>query len=362
MAFRFWKRLGVLFLFLAAAAARAAERPSVVQLVPAESWRLAKSQRLDLEAVRHWGGDPDVEREYGVKYVEHRIYQLADKIAESIVEPASDASAAYGLLTYYQTEAMTPEKGLSFVLRGPDGTLIANARFFIRLPRATENAPELSRENFRALLTLLGAAQPPAQDVASLPGPLHRTGLIRGTERYLLGEVATRKLLPSFRADLIGFSQGAEVHMAKYSNHNARVTLLVISYPTHQIARAHFEEMEKVLAMNQDRGRDSVCGKRMGPFAMLVLNCESPSAATKLMNELQASTRVTPNERYPGKSVVVQMLELIVANMILISMVSAFSVLGGILIFLSRQAAKRWFPESAWGQPDEATIVTLHLR
>ena len=79
-------------------------------------------------------------------------------------------------------------------------------------------------------------------------------GLIAGSEKYLVGEEAARHVLPSFRTDLIGFSQGAEVQTGTYSTGNGRASLVAVAYPTPQIARARFGEMEKLLTLNQDRG------------------------------------------------------------------------------------------------------------
>ena len=94
---------------------------SVIPLVPAANWRLVASQGLGVDEIQKYGGDPTVEREYGVKSFELRTYQLDRVQAEVVLEPAADVSAAYGLFTYYQNESMHPEKAIQLAMTGPDG-------------------------------------------------------------------------------------------------------------------------------------------------------------------------------------------------------------------------------------------------
>jgi hypothetical protein len=50
----------------------AQEKPIVMPLVPAADWRQVDTQPLPLPTVGKYGGDPAVEREYGVKALELR--------------------------------------------------------------------------------------------------------------------------------------------------------------------------------------------------------------------------------------------------------------------------------------------------
>ncbi len=356
------KQFALCFAFFLMPVPVRAQRPSVIRIVPAANWRLVSSQQLDVNSVRRWGGDPAIEREYGVKSLQLQTYRLDNLVAEVVVEQAVDATSAYGLLTFYQTEAMAPEKTMRFTLSGTGGALMARSRLFIRVPRPAGTGGQLSDQDFRALLSVLGASRPPTEDMANLPNALPLVGLVQGSEKYLLGLEAARRLLPPFRTDLIGFSQGAEVQMADYWAGKQRVTVLAINYPTPQIARARLGTMENLLHVNQDHGAGSIYGRRMGSFVIMVLGSDSPTAAAMLMDEFKNSERVSWDERYPGdKPVVVQMLELIVANLIFVFILVGFAVVGGITIYLSRRVAKRWFPQSHWGQPDEATIIRLNL-
>ena len=369
---------GAFTLFTVALAARA-RNSTVIPLVPAANWRLVGSQNLDVSAVSRWGGDPAIEREYGVKSIQYRTYQLADKLASAVevvgvaLEEASDPSAAYGLLTYYQTERMSPAKGVELTVTSPEGALMARGAVFIRFDRVA--GVRLSDDALRAILILVGGARPSASAMAALPPPLPVPGLVAGSMKYLLGPEAARRVLPSFNTDLIGFEQGAEVEVADYqvgsiaanptasSKAKPFVTLVAITYPTPQIARERFGIMGKTLELNRGRGPQSLYGKRGGSFVFLAMNATSEAAATRLLDQFNVSEQVVRNERYPGnKPVALQMLELILVNLLLVFILVSIALLGGILIALSKRAARKWLPDWEWGSPEGERLTTLNLR
>jgi hypothetical protein len=94
-------------------------------------------------------------------------------------------------------------------------------------------------------------------------------------------------VLPSFRTDLIGFEQSAEVQLGQYQNGKGTSTLVSISYPTPQIARLRFGALKNFLGLNQDHGVFSAYGRRNGSYVFLVLNAGNEQTATALMDQFQ---------------------------------------------------------------------------
>ncbi len=209
-----------------------AQDRSVVPLIPAANWRVVGSQKVELNAIGKWGGDPTIEREYGVTSLTERTYQLDSHKARAILEETPDASSAYGLLTFYQTEAMSPDKSMGLTVLGPRGALLARGRVFVRVARLDEYP--LSDSDFHALLIFIGGMRFASATTLGLPAPLPQGDRVLCSEKYLLGLDAARRVLPSFPAELIGFTQGAEVQAASYSigpAESPHARLLVISYP-----------------------------------------------------------------------------------------------------------------------------------
>jgi len=354
------RQVGLLLALLAVPYLATAQEHSVIPLIPAANWHLVKSEPLDVDAVREWGGDPAIEREYGVKAVVRRSYHLGSHTAEALIEEAPDPSAAYGLLTYYQTEAMEPAKGMTVTLIGPEGALMVRGRFFIRAARAVGS--QISDNDLAALLIFIGGTRPSSQDMARLPAALPTQGLLPRSERYVLGLEVARRVLPGFRTELIGFPQGAEAQVAEYMTGRGRATVVAINYPTPQIARMRFGAMGSFLGINQDRGPESIYGRRSGSFVILVLKSGSANAAKGLMDQFQITSNVSWNERYPGaKSFTLQVVELVLANLMLSFIIAGFALGGGILFFLSRRAATRLFPRWEWADSERETIIRLNL-
>jgi hypothetical protein len=342
----------------------AAQQRSVVPLIPAANWRLVGSQKVELDAIAKWGGDPAIEQEYGVKSLTERTYQLDSHRAQAILEEAPDASSAYGLLTFYQNETMSPHKSMGLTVLGPQGALLARGRVFIRAARQDEYP--LSDSDFQALLIFIGGMRSAPETAVGLPAPLPAAGRVACSEKYLLGVEAARRVLPSFPAELIGFAQGAEVQAASYltgPSASPRAHLLLISYPNPQIARQRFGSIEHALRLNQNRGNESSYGTRLGALILVVLNSPSRAAADGLLRDFKVSQHVSWDQRYPNQdSVVVQMAKLVLGNMMLVLILVIFAVVGGILVFVFKRLTAKWFPESSWAHWDEGQIISLSLK
>jgi uncharacterized protein DUF6599 len=345
---------------LAAAPAHAAKN-AVVELV-SPGWRAGKMQRLPVDDVRRWGGDPAIEREYGVRFLEVQVFTQADETAEVVAERATDATSAYGLFTYYRSADMTPEAGMHYAVSGPEGALLFRSQIFIRAVLPPPPAVKVPPTSVRSLLAALGADSPLTEDMTALPTPLPSANLVAGSEKYLIGEEAARRILPAIPPDLFGFNLGAEVQTGEYAEGPSHSRVVVITYPTPQIAHSAYDRMQKRLDLNQAGSAAEMFGKQEGSFVVLVLNAESSAAAAHWMDLFQRRVVVSWDKPYQGdKPPLYQMLNFIVLNIIFVFYLCGWSVLGGVILFLSKQAARKWFPQTAYGQPDDARIITLKL-
>jgi len=339
----------------------AQQKPLVMPLVPAANWRLAESGPLPLSAVSMYGGEPAIEKEYGVKALELRTYQLGKTRVQVMVEPAPDATSAYGLLTFYSTSAMLPEKGVDLACGDANGALMARGRNFLRLLRGKDAT--VAENDYLALLVFVGGTKPAADPLATLPLRLPTKDLTPGSEKYLLGLEAAKRALPTFRTDLIGFEQGAEVQLGQYQTTKGLSTLMAISYPTSQIARVRFGALTSFLALNQERGADTLYGRRRGSFVFLVLHAGNSETASLLMDQFRVTQGVSWDERYvTERSFTLQLIQMILAILILTAFLIAGGLAAGIIFFLSRRVAARFFPNWQWGHPDDDQLIRLNLR
>ena len=338
----------------------AQEKPFVMPLVPAANWRQVDSRPLPLSALSQYGGDPTIEQEYGVKALELRTYQLGKTSTPVVVETAPDVTSAYGLLTFYQTPAMTPEKGIQLAVGNSNEILMARGSKFIRFLRGKDSPTSAS--DYQALLIFVGGSEPSANALKDLPRPMPLKGLMPGSEKYLLGLEAAKRVLPSFRTDLIGFEQSAEVQLGQYQTGKGTSTLVSISYPTPQIARIRFGALTNFLGLNQDRGEDSAYGRRRGSYVFLVLHAGNAEAAA-LLDRFQVTEGVSWDQRYVSeRTFTLELIHMILAIFLLTAILIGACIVAGVLFFLSRRFAAKFFPASQWGRTDEDQLIRLNLK
>jgi len=188
-------------------------------------------------------------------------------------------------------------------------------------------------------------------------------GLVPGSEKYLLGLAAAKLALPSFRTDLIGFDQGAEVQLGEYKIGKGTSTLVSINYPTPQIARRRFGSLSDLLRLNQDHGDDTVYGRRQGSYVFLALNTGNAAAASALMDQFQVTEGLSWDQKYnPERTFTMQLVHMIFAILLLTFVLIGACLVAGVIFFLSRRIAAKFFPASLWGHSDDDQLIRLNLK
>ena len=339
--------------------ARAQEKPTVVTIVPSFDWQLESSATVDPSVLARWGGDPAIEREYGVKTLTARTYGFGGHTADVLMEEASDPSAAYGLWTFYRTPEMSPVRGALLTVSSPGKELLVRGSMFIRISlRAQEALPEAED---RALLTSVGGPLPSARAFDQLPPSLPSHELIRGSEKYILGPVAAARELQSFPTNLFGFDEGAEVQAGRYSVGGAgALTLVAINYPTPQIASAGLDTLTKALGGG---GRPKISVRRRDTYVLMVANAPSRSVADRFLDQFKVEKVISTDPTVADAgSDVTALMRLLIANGIFIIVLTGLSLAGGVLIFISKRLARKWFANSVLVQGEQNGIILLNLR
>jgi hypothetical protein len=335
-------------------------KSSVVTLIPSADWQLTSSNTADASALADWGGDPAIEHEYGVTAYTSRTYTFANHKADVLVEQAADPSSAYGLLTFYRTPAMTSLDGSPLTVAAAGKALLARGPAFIRV---SVSAPEaLPLGDYVALLRLIGGPPPPPRALSQLPEPLPSRGLVDGSQKYVLGPIAAAKVAPALTPNLIGFDEGAELQTGLYRTgaSSGTLTLAAINYPTPQIARAEFAAINKELCQPGADPHGFDC-RRHDTYVLIAMNAPSRAVADRFLDGFTVSKTISQDQGNPDGTTVFQMLRLLIANGVLIMMLAVFSFAGGILVFVSKRLARKWFANSIFVEAEGAGIIILDL-
>ena len=331
-----------------------------VTLVPETSWRLSFSESWAIDRLRERGLDPVVEQEYGVSRIERREYELNGESAEAFLFETPDPSSAYGLFTFYSTPKFRSEPGAQLTRYSPELGLMVRGRHLFRVSRPQSG--KIDRSEFRALLVSIGGLSSSPASLAQLPHPIPSEGLLVGSEKYFLGPYAMRQFLPSFPVDVVGFSQGAEVQLGWYRSNNNLAQLILISYPTPQIARVRFTDFQNVFSLNEEGKSDSYIGRRSSSYVALGKGANSKWVVERVAEQLENSQEVTWNE--PPQLLeqfALRVANLILGNLRFIGWLILFALTGGVLIFLVRWLLDRYLPQSILARKRDGGVIRLGL-
>src|SRR5438270_1639968 len=320
-------------------------------------WRLTAAAQTSSNSESADPTNAALLKEYGFKDFEGGTYSRTDgrklKIKAARFE---DASGAYGAFTFYKMPQMLNEKigdqGASFNERVLfyRGNILVDAVF-----------QQLSAMSAAELRELADALPRPGGSIANLPvlpAYLPKESSIKNTEKYVVGPLALEANGAPLPVKYVDFSKGAEVVLGSYNLSGARATLMLISYPTPQIATTQLKQIETA---QQAHELDSiVTAKRTGPILVLASGSISSGDAKSLVSDVNYDADVTWNERtnFTRRD---NAANLIVGVILLAAIVCGISIVAGIAFGGFRVAIKRLLPGKVFDRPEDVEFISLHL-
>ena len=190
--------------------------------------------------------------------------------------------------------------------------------------------------------------------------------LIQGTQRYALGPAGFDAALATLNENKfsaitpeIGFSTGAEAMLASYQSESHKSQdLLIIDYPTPQLAEQRLHHIRRVLAANLDLAGATV--ERKTSLLSLVLTPVSASAAAQLRNDIRYNTAVTWNE--PSQTLTDPPWLLVVKGIFVGTLVfCGIAIVMGIAFGGVRVLVKKLLPGKVFDRPEDIEVLQLGL-
>ncbi len=323
-------------------------------------WALQSVAKVPLNELADFGDELAADKELGASSAETKVYARGNVQVTAIFTEAPDPSSAYALYTLYKQPNMRPVPGVELAVENSRFALITRGRYFIRVVRS---AP-LRGQDLKSLLVDIGGARLSPENAESLPPHLPSRGLVPGTERYVLGPTAMKLALPSLPPSLVGFNVGAEVTSGTYLSEGDKLVLVMVSYPTPQIAGLQFKILSQRLGINSTNGANGnrIYGRQQGSYALLVLGAPRAAPAYHLLDQFRVHQIVTQVPAFPRHDkFALQLVELVIANGELIMVIIVFAILGGVLMYLAKRLIMKLFPNSSWIPADEDVLIKLKL-
>jgi len=308
-----------------------------------------------------WAEGEQILQESGIVRIEDRPYQKgADQLGLRLYQ-FKDPSRAYEFYTFAVAPGMR-SLGLgqySAIQQNDARLLIGN--FVVQAGLSEHLAPETLQDVVDALKGR--ADRTPLPSIPTyLPATTER---VFGSEKYAFGphgfQSAARLLERPDIGDLakeVGFENDAEAMFARYRNPKEDAVLLLIEYPTPQLAEQHLRHIIQAITPATKNAGTTI--GRKGSLLSLVLRPTSAAYGEALRNGVNYETQVTWNEPRQtmtdppwatilGKIFIFTLLFMIVAV--------AFGVaFGGV-----RVVTKIFFPGKVFDRPDQMDVLQLGI-
>ena len=301
-------------------------------------------------------------REYIVKSVEQRPYAKGTQAASMTLYRMRDPSSAYGAYTFLRNDSLSPVNLASFASASGERALFVVGEMLVDVTAT----PKQSRPSDADLKQLAGSLDKIADHTPypSIGDHLPEQGRVPGSEHYVLGPRGLAQYVPLGTDDWIGFDHSAETILARYHISGKDETLLVVSYPTQQIAAAKFAGMMRRFVFDPPgdvpANQNVLFGKRVSSIVAIVLGAPSKQAANKLLDQIGYTSEVTWNE--PKQSYTEPTINTMIVGAFLgTGAVMFFAVAAGIGFGGIRILVKLIFPNKVFDREKELEILQLGI-
>lgn len=318
-------------------------------------WELSGTVRKGIDAGTIDHAQSAALREYGFTGYEIATYSQGKR--KLIVRAArfQDATGAYGAFTFYRAPGTVPERIGN--LAASDNERVLFFRGAVLVEVRFDRVTAMSASELRELAAALPAADGPAANLPVLPNYLPKDKITPSSAKYVLGPAAYASLALPIPDSIIDFGRKPEILTGKVAQQGTDATLLLIAYPTPQIAMERMEAMQKT----NPPPDASLVVKRTGPIVKVVCGSIPPQDANSLLARINYQAEVTWNEN-TGLSKKDNIGNLVIAALTLAGIVIVFSLGTGAIFGFARPLASKLFPR--WVRPpgEEADFIRLNLR
>lgn len=297
--------------------------------------------------------------ESGVARVEEHYYEKGSAQLTIRLFKLRDPSSAFEVYTSLLRPGMVPSNVGQISAFDKDGVVVLDGSLVL------SSTANISREDLGALVKSMEASSEKAP-LPPIRAYLPLAGRLLGTERYALGPEAMRAAMTELGqsnmaglVDAAGFTAGAEAMLARYSDRdNQHGVLLLLEYPTPQLAEQHIHHLDEVLPADaKQQGLNIV---RKGSLLSMILSPSSREYAKNLREAIEYETQVTWNE--PSQTATDPPITSTIVKIIMgtgVFMMAA--VVLGIAFGGVRVVTKIFFPGKVFDRPSQMEILQLGL-
>ena len=311
----------------------------------------------------NWSPRPNAQavlKESGLSRVEERTYRHGSDEATLRTFVLNSPTSAYELYTYLISPGMRGVDLADGAAAGENRTYILAGNLVVEASLTGNAKPENLADLAEAVKSKADATPFPP-----LRGYLPAHWLVFGSQKYALGPEALRDAMASLDqngyqpiVDEIGFQDDAEAILARYQGEKGGGVLLLVLYPTPQVAENRLHHLEQAI---RSAAKDaSVNVERKASMLSLVFGATSPTHAQAIRDEVNYETEVTWNE--PSTTATDPPLVLVLFKIFLFtSLFLVVATIAGMFFGVVRLLIKHWLPGKVFDRPQDIEVLQLGL-
>jgi hypothetical protein len=318
-------------------------------------WTLTGTPQITQDPAKADSAYPAVLKEYGFLEAETANYTRDDGRKLTIKAARfKDATGAYGAFTFYRQPAMRLEQIGTKAASANERTLFFRSNILV--DATFDRLTGMSAAELRDLAASLPAATGSNDKLPSLPQYLPKQNAVENSAKYILGSQALTAIGAPLTAEQVDFQYEPEVLMQQYSLPDGAVTLMLVQYPTPQIAGERLRTLEPTA--NASPG--ALALRRTGPILVVEGGDVDNSEARSLLGSVNYEAEVTWDEAtsIPKRD---NIGNLIVGIFGLIGILLLIMLIFGLFFGGFRILMQRLFPNRVFDRPAGAEIIQLHL-
>ena len=296
-------------------------------------------------------------REYGFTDFEKADYAKDGRTLKLKAARFKTATGAYGAFTFYRELTMKPER---------IGTVAASANervlFFrdnILIEASFDHTTAMSASELRELAGVLPVVTGADSKLPPLPEYLPQSDYaLAHSARFIVGPLAYEALHVPVPIQLINFNVSPEILVQKLSTSEGSSDLVLVSYPTPQIA---IDRTAAFVAANPHQPNTTWEVKRSGPIVALAIGPIAASDAKAMLGLVNYEAQATWTETtgmHPRDNIG----SLVVGALMLAIIIFIMSVGSGVVFGFARSMLNRAFPGRFLPHTEETDFIRLDLK
>jgi hypothetical protein len=308
--------------------------------------------------------------EDGLKATERRHYTRGADWFGATVYVFGDTEGAYAAYSFLRTPDMAQANLTQHSSMSPNRVLVLTGNLLIDFDNVKNR--EKDSDAIELIVARAGGhahwgAYPPL--VQRLP----TKDFVPRSDHFILGPLALAQFLPLANGDWLSFSKGAEAELARYRLAGHDSTMVIVDYPTPQIAADQLRQLKAQfgvittdnLAASSNSApagarRSRLYARRDSTMVALIANAPSEKAANSLLDQFNSGLVLTWNTEVLETNQP-SMVTIVIGTFVGAGEICAFTLLGGLLFAGFRLLIKRLWPGRVFDRALQLEIIELGL-